>query len=62
MLEVREAVAEMPDRDTIKERRYSIQDPWERKEELEEFIKNFPDSPLCECCRHEIKLLEEKGW
>ena len=48
--------------DTVKERQHHIQDPWERKEELQEFIKNFPDSPLCECCRREIALLEEKEW
>ena len=62
MLEVWEAVVALPDRDPVKERQYYIQDPWERKEELEEFIKNFPDSPLCECCQHEIALLEEKEW
>lgn len=62
MLEVREAKTEMPDRDTVKNRQYHIQDPWERKEELKAFIENFPDSPLCECCRREIALLEEKEW
>ena len=42
------------------QRQYYIQDPWERVEELETFIKKFPDSPLCECCRHELEILEEK--
>lgn len=62
MLEVRKEVTKMQNCDTVKERQHHIQDPWERKEELQEFIKNFPGSPLCECCRREIALLEEKEW
>lgn len=52
----------MPDRDAVKDRQYHIQDPWEREEELTTFIENFPDSPLCECCQHELELIKEKWW
>ena len=62
MLEVRKEATKMQNCDAVKEQQHHIQDPWERKEELQEFIKNFPGSPLCECCRREIALLEEKEW